>query len=359
MIPNLNFYDIYGYLLPGLTLLSLIWLPFGLMTPELPSEKLSSALIAIVAAYITGHLLQMLSKNTLSSEVKDRFGRRRTPSDRILDADDTTFLTPFKQELAERIQDTFNVDVEVNLRLEDFGKPELGNVSARRNAAFFLCRSTLVQGKVGLYGEQYEGMYTLMRGLTAAFGFGSIYHLGWASSGFEENAAKAGALFSMLVYVATIGALVVSHKLGSAKSRRGLLTALSFLLLIYLATAFGAEVQTWRWSVVAFWTLTAAFASMLLPEKPPEFKQVLAWLKVLPVVMATVFLGSGLGSQNPAALPSPGVFLLIASAEIFIAVYCYRSYKHFALEFPRAIYRDFAVAAVVKIEKPKDQRDVN
>lgn len=354
MIPNLNFYDIYGYLLPGLTLLSLLWLPSGLMTRQLPSEKLSSALIAIVAGYITGHLLQMLATNTLSSEVKDRFGKRRSPSDRILDADDTTFLTPFKQGLAARIRDVFNIDVQVDLRLEDFGKRELGSVSTRRNSAFFLCRSTLIQGKVGLYGEQYEGMYALMRGLTAAFGLGFLYHLGWASIGFEENVAKAGALFSMLVYVVTIGALLVSHKLGSAKSRRGLLTALSFLLLVYLATESAAGVQPWRWSAVAFWTLTAAFASILLPEKPPELKLVLAWLRVLPVVMAMVFLGSGLGLQNPAALRSPGVFLLIASAELFIAVSCYRSYKHFALEFPRAIYRDFAVAAVVKIEKPRE-----
>src|SRR3989338_1398883 len=57
MIDRLNFYDLYGYLIPGLTLLGFLWLPFHLgTTVRLPSEW-ASAFAAAVLGYVAGHLL--------------------------------------------------------------------------------------------------------------------------------------------------------------------------------------------------------------------------------------------------------------------------------------------------------------
>jgi hypothetical protein len=54
MIPNLNFYDIYGYLIPGLTLAIVLRLPYGLITGSWPESSWTSALIAVVIGYVLG-----------------------------------------------------------------------------------------------------------------------------------------------------------------------------------------------------------------------------------------------------------------------------------------------------------------
>src|SRR4051794_30126801 len=77
MIERLNFYDVYGYLLPGSFLLFLLWLPFGIVTGAWPPGEVTSALIAVVIAYITGHLLQGLIREVLPSDLPPA---RRYPS---------------------------------------------------------------------------------------------------------------------------------------------------------------------------------------------------------------------------------------------------------------------------------------
>ena len=52
MIDKFNFYDIYGYFVPGLALLAVLWLPFGLLKQGWPSADWGSALVAVVAAYL-------------------------------------------------------------------------------------------------------------------------------------------------------------------------------------------------------------------------------------------------------------------------------------------------------------------
>jgi len=58
MIKQFNFYDVYGYLLPGLALCAVLYAPVGWARHEWPSPDLGSAVLAIVLAYIVGHLLQ-------------------------------------------------------------------------------------------------------------------------------------------------------------------------------------------------------------------------------------------------------------------------------------------------------------
>ena len=50
MVEKFNFYDIYGYLLPGLVLIGLFWLPFGLILNLWPKAELSSALLVLLLA---------------------------------------------------------------------------------------------------------------------------------------------------------------------------------------------------------------------------------------------------------------------------------------------------------------------
>ena len=77
MINKFNFYDIYGYLLPGLVLLTLLWLPYGLITGQWPGGgQLVTTLLGIPLAYVAGHLLRSLE--VFSSTLK---GSNRFPND--------------------------------------------------------------------------------------------------------------------------------------------------------------------------------------------------------------------------------------------------------------------------------------
>jgi hypothetical protein len=102
VIKNFNFYDIYGYFLPGFTLLALLWLPFGLFYNLWPQAEFSSALVAIVFGYLVGHLLQILAAQAIPSTIKDTW-ERRLPSEVMLNVNDDTFSAGFKEAVKERI----------------------------------------------------------------------------------------------------------------------------------------------------------------------------------------------------------------------------------------------------------------
>ena len=60
-----NFYDVYGYLLPGLVTLGLFALPFRIVAGfQLPSEW-SGTFVALVVGYVVGHVLQNLASPVL------------------------------------------------------------------------------------------------------------------------------------------------------------------------------------------------------------------------------------------------------------------------------------------------------
>lgn len=65
MIQRFNFYDIYGYLVPGVVLLTAFWLPFGLVLGRWPSADWSSALVGLVFAYLAGHILRTVTESAL------------------------------------------------------------------------------------------------------------------------------------------------------------------------------------------------------------------------------------------------------------------------------------------------------
>src|SRR5690349_8493925 len=101
MIQNLNFYDIYGYLIPGLTLAILLWLPRGLTSGKWPSADWTSALLGVVIGYVIGHLIQIVGRNALPSQTMNG----RFPSEALLDSDDKSFSPSLKQRLQTRIKD--------------------------------------------------------------------------------------------------------------------------------------------------------------------------------------------------------------------------------------------------------------
>ncbi len=226
MIERLNFYDLYGYLLPGLAWLGLMWLPFGLVGQYWPRAEWSSALVALVLGYIAGHVLQGLAAKALPS-VRKVNGESRHPSDILLDDANKTFSPEVKSRLALRIILRFDIDV------GDSNNPDPEDRKRHRYDAFMLCRRTLIQKGVGSYAEQFEGMYAFMRGVTAACIFSFLYHLGWILTIFFHSSIRS------FFYIAVLVLLVFVNY---AAYKREITTAFWFIgaLLLVLGTLFGS-----------------------------------------------------------------------------------------------------------------------
>lgn len=232
MIERLNFYDIYGYLLPGLTFLGLMWLPFGLVAQRWPPAEWSSALAALVFGYIVGHVLHGLAEQAFPLEVKDRNGELRLPSDILLDDQDESFSPEVKSRLVDRIQIRFNIDVG-GARNPD---PEVRK--KRRQDAFLLCRRALLQEGGRSYAEQFQGMYALMEGVMAAGILAAAYHLGWALARFSPPLLQ-----DVLLYMGVAGLVVVVIAYKTTKVFWWIGTLL-FVLGDLLGTSKGISLQT-------------------------------------------------------------------------------------------------------------------
>jgi hypothetical protein len=270
-----NFYDIYGFALPGFLLVAVLWLPFGLIQKNWPDPQLSSAVIGVVLVYIAGHLLQTVARQVLPS----RLPNGRFPSSVFLDRGDGTFSDSFKKRIAEQIHFAFGLDVFPELPAHK-GDEVPKTVDHVRDEALFLCRSALIKSKTVSYAEQFEGLYALMRGFSAAFAFAFVYYLGWAYS-------------SLLRWQGT-GYLIVLGIIGA---------------LITILT--GNRSNTAR-RVTAAFLLLAAFAS-----------------------------GHYLGQLVVGTSEHRNLFLVGTLLSVFAFERCYGSYKGYAQEFVKAIYRDF------------------
>lgn len=83
VIERFNFYDIYGYLLPGATLVGLLWLPFGIINRSWPAAQLAATVFVLGFSYVIGHVLQTIATTTVPSNMRDGNGKMRAPSDLI------------------------------------------------------------------------------------------------------------------------------------------------------------------------------------------------------------------------------------------------------------------------------------
>jgi hypothetical protein len=173
MMERFNFYDIYGYFLPGALWLTLLGLPFILVS-GFPSDRTAEITVGgLVLGYLAGLLLQNLARDFLPSTKRDATGKARYPSDLLLDEQDSSLSPALKRQIAGYVSKRFGIEV------SDAADPGLGSREKRRDDAFRLCRTALAQGKVGSYAEQYQGLYSLMRGLAASCVLAILYYLGW------------------------------------------------------------------------------------------------------------------------------------------------------------------------------------
>jgi hypothetical protein len=176
MIQRFNFYDVYGYLIPGLAVVILLWLPSTVITGHLQDEKLGLVAVAVAVAYVIGHVIQNLSANAVSAKVvKNAEGKASYPSAAMLDPN-SSLAEEIKRRVQQNVSSWFGIDVSIDRQADS-------PIAKRRNAAFYLCRP-IVNARTP-YAEQYEGLYTMSRGLFIAFCLGALYMTGWVAACYK------------------------------------------------------------------------------------------------------------------------------------------------------------------------------
>jgi hypothetical protein len=282
LIEKFNFYDLYGYLLPGLALACLLWAPFGYVSHRLPHGEVWSAFVVILAAYVLGHLLQTILTSAIPSQVmRDAAGRPRFPSDALVDAMDGSFDVDFKTRLAASVKEAFGLDIAGNGTGAD-------DLSKRRQQAFFQSRGVLVQQELVAYGEQFEGLYAMMRGTAFSFLVAVLYYLGWSAAIFDRSCLR----ISAIVLVGVALAIVIS----TAVVRLAWETLLKRCDQITMCTLLGAALPT-------------------------------AYL-----------LGLHTGVNGRTAI----AFCVAAAVSLVAALRFFAAYRYFAREFAKSIWRDFS-----------------
>jgi hypothetical protein len=238
LIEKFNFYDIYGYFLPGAVLLAVLWGPYALVKDSWPSSSWGSAIIAIILAYVTGHLIQSIATFALpASSLRTDFGQARNFSEIYLDPKDdpkdAVLPSPFREKIQALIHAQFDLNLEVNRKGDDV-------IDKLRNNAFLAARQMLIQGKAVSYAEQFQGMYALMRGLSSSFAIGFAYCLGWAIAGFKcQYSVQAAVVVAAASVLALVNLSLISPKISKAGMKRSLERwYAASLLLIFLAAGY-------------------------------------------------------------------------------------------------------------------------
>lgn len=237
MSEKFNFYDIYGYLLPGLLLLGLCWLPFGMEGQGWPSQEVSKALLLLFAGYIAGQLLQSYALVAVPSNVRDAKGLLRSPSSILLD-DDSKFDKSFKTLLANEAREAFGLEV--------LGPSE--QAEKNRDVVVMQARAYLIRKKAASYVEQFEGLYAMLRGLGCDFFFGAAYLLGWILS-FHWKTKCLGFSLGLVLIIACAGTLVLStlsYFLRADSKKERSLDQWGVALILVLALCLGYFFGTWK-----------------------------------------------------------------------------------------------------------------
>jgi hypothetical protein len=259
VIEKFNFYDIYGYFVPGAAFIAILWLPVGLVTHSWPSSTWSGAIIAAVLAYIVGHLVQSLATNALPS-----WGNNgRFPSEMYLDNTDKELPETCKTNIQKLMKEQFGLE----LQADKVGDDTIDKV---RHNAFLLARQILIQGKAVSYAEQFQGMYVLTRGLVSVLSLGFAYWLGFGAAAFLgtyiSTSAIVLALAILLLVLANLSVFLLRTHPGPLTKRRielgyAVVLALAFWFIGY-ALGVHYQVSARYGAILAFcsaWALIAAF----------------------------------------------------------------------------------------------------
>lgn len=336
-----DFYDILGYLIPGLVLVGLLSLPFGLITGSWPSTSLTSAVLYLVGAHILGHILQgLLRAWERIPQIRDKSGSWRNPSSVLLDPNQE-LMAPLHIKIGELANKFWGIPEKDDSKI----KPWKDIPDSKRDTAFLQARNLLLQSKKQSYIEAFQGKYALLGGMAVSFLIAFAYYTGWAVALFLSECIGPKSALPWWVFAAClvffVGFLAFVYRVETGGSFRGKRLDLSheptrkkfrFSLLLFLAIG----------------TVPAGFFAYSTVQEPSEKHEAADQQKGSCGVCAVCCAGnseSGSESKSSVALKieHKGIFmLLLGTAALGAAIRCYGGYKAFAREFATAVWRDFA-----------------
>lgn len=350
MIDRFNFYDIYGYLLPGVLLFSFLWIPLGVLTGTWPPAELSSAVLVLALAYVVGHILHSLADAALPFEFKDKDKKKRMPSDLLLDANNQVLVNAFSDVpgLLKQIREDFELKEDFKLEVEENGKwtPDLGK---RRSYVFFRCRNVLVRQKSAGYAEQQQGMYVVMRGAASALLLSCMLYAGMGIGLLtfrSQPDLRCVYLALILLFLLMIAAAIFSIRLQSTQ----------------FSGSKEKEKRTRRW---LFWLVAGAFffSGLAISRPvgvfvttttvlPPLFNQVAPTDPVKPDERERTFEDPAKYRERERALEelqltrqirshATGIVFAWTAISALLALICVAAYRNFAVNYALQIYRDY------------------
>lgn len=313
MIEKFNFYDVYGYLIPGLLVVGLFWIPFGLLLHKWPATDWGSAILTLVVAYILGHVVQLTVNAIVPPKIKDAFDKIRFPSDVLLDGE-SVLSAKLKTRIGEQCRERFDIDISVG---KDPGntkdKQQMDSISRARGEAFFRARSALVRAGNQGYAQQFQGLYAMMGGIVVGLGLAGSYLVGWAVAfwGYSRSINHLDRLIGMEIVLMVLAAIFAIQVLSNEMKKDGAKDQdertraenIRKAREKTLAFALGA-VSLWTGILIGCRTLTSTLSGAAHGD--------LGWMMILLTVGAVI-----------------------------VAIRLYGSYRAFAKEFAVTVWRDF------------------
>lgn len=211
MIERFNFYDLYGYLIPGSIWLLLLKFPFHLQfnNGTLSAVELTAG---AVIGYVAGHLLLGLARQALPTANYQVPGEKDGVQKSVAVLWDgysgkDRLPAGFRTELGLRFAERFGFNP-----LEPFDV-------AGAKQMFFLCRASLSQAKLAAYVEQYQGMGSLTRSLAFASLITAVYYGSWVVVSALRRMSVDPSLHNVLPLLILAAGILLADAVGAAMAR--------------------------------------------------------------------------------------------------------------------------------------------
>jgi hypothetical protein len=337
MIERFNFYDIYGYLLPGGLLLGLLWLPFGLLMGKWPPADWGSAILALGLSYIVGHILHALSEAAFPSEFRDKAGKRRQPSDLLVDKEGEEALQPryrlgnLKYRLAAQIERKFGSRINVEA-------PWTKDLKTCRSVAFFKCRSFLIEKKAAAYAEQQQGMYVLLRGAGAAFVYAFALYLGLGLGALAYSSSPISLTFGILLLPLGLAFIAAFCSAWPENERTAIRRAFAALISRLWRCRLNIRLHNLLLLVKQF------IRCLVWPADERAARKRAFWFLAAALMCYGLKMARTMMSVRIKSYQTELMFTLAAIAVALVPL-CLSAFKAFAANFAATIYRDFSVYA--------------
>jgi len=202
---QLNFYDIFGYLMPGAVVVGCALLLVDATFPDATLDLRGASAVELTGllflAYLVGHIVQVGARRI--ELTVNRMMWRGWPSEALLRPEDKRFTAEFKTALTKLVADRYAL-------------PE----TADHRDVFAICYSYVIQNGIRRRVEAFLGLCGLSRGMVVASTVAALFLAGGAGAQvFHGQPTKDIALYAGGAATAAVAALAFVDRLTDFSQR--------------------------------------------------------------------------------------------------------------------------------------------